>query len=192
MGNARLPDINKDNLLTNLLLQRKSARSYSHKSIRLDQISALLWSCQGINKHNRRTAPSAGALYPLEIYWADHEKFSHYHPHTHELDRLIEGDLRSELARAALAQEFIAEAPATLIITAVYERVTSKYGQTRGVRYVDMEAGHAAQNVLLQATAEGLASVPVGAFEDEQVSKVLKLPSKHIPLYLLPIGYTAG
>jgi SagB-type dehydrogenase family enzyme len=189
MSNTTLPDIKADNPFTNILLHRKSARSFSRKAISPEQMSHLLWACQGMQKDNRRTTPSAGALYPLEIYWADDQQLAHYNPQRHELEGLSEGDLRSKLARAALSQEFIAQAPATMILTAVYERVTKKYGQPRGIRYVDMEAGHAAQNVLLQATVEGLVSVPVGAFHDQQVSEILSLPAGHSPLYLLPLGY---
>ncbi len=192
MSNKNLPAIDKMRPLNRLLFQRGSFRSFQPKELDDQQVADLLWACQGLNQQDRRTAPSAGALYPLEIYWVDRDQLAHYIPHLHQLDVLNQADLRSQLARAALSQEFIAQAPATVVISAVYERVTGKYGKPRGIRYVDMEAGHAAQNVLLQATALGLGSVPVGAFHDEQVSTLLSLPSDHVPLYLLPVGYTTS
>ncbi|MGD8634616.1 MAG: SagB/ThcOx family dehydrogenase [Anaerolineales bacterium] len=188
----KLPEINKASALNNILIRRRSVRAYMPDALGDQVVSRMLWACQGITRGTHRTAPSAGGLYPLEIYWLDDLKLAHYEPKTHQLRILTHGDLRARVARSALDQDFIAKAPATLIITAVYERVTQKYGEPRGIRYVDMEAGHAAQNVLLQATAEGLASVPVGAFHDRDISAVLGLPEEHIPLYLLPIGYASS
>jgi SagB-type dehydrogenase family enzyme len=186
---VQLPDIDYQQEINLILLQRTSTRSFLPKPLTQEQMSNLLWACQGKNEHNRRTSPSAGALYPLEIYWIDGNYFAHYNPGSHQLEILMRRDTREELARAALRQDFIQEAPATILICAVYQRVTRKYGEQRGVRYVDMEAGHAAQNVLLQATAEGLGSVPVGAFRDAEISTLLRLPTDHAPLYLLPVGY---
>jgi SagB-type dehydrogenase family enzyme len=190
MSVEKLPDIDRESPLNSILSRRKSVRSFLPKKLLSEQTSKLLWACQGITQQNRRTAPSAGALYPLEIFWIDARMAAHYDAVTHSLRMLSNTDIRSDLARAALSQDFIGLAPATIVITAVYKRVTGKYGKARGSRYVDMEAGHAAQNVLLQAAAEGLGSVPVGAFNDEQVIDLLNLPSGHTPLYLIPIGYT--
>lgn len=192
MADRILPDVNKLEAFNKLLNERASVRNYLPQDVNDQQMGDLLWACQGLNQHDRRTAPSAGALYPLETYWVDRHGLAHYRPLLHQLEVQKQADLRSELARAAHSQQFIAEAPATIVITAVYERVTRKYGTPRGIRYVDMEAGHAAQNVHLQAVALGLGTVPVGAFRDEQVSTVLSLPPDHSPLYLLPIGYTTG
>ena len=111
----------------------------------------------------------------------------HYLPQTHSLERTLEGDLRQTLARLSVEQMFIAEAPASLLITAEYERTTKKYGE-RGLRYVHMEAGHVAQNVYLQAEALGLGTVTIGAFQDEEISQALKLPPSYRPLYVMPIG----
>jgi SagB-type dehydrogenase family enzyme len=189
MSLKRLPDIDRDAPLNSILFRRKSVRTFLSKQLLPEQKSNLLWACQGLTQQDRRTAPSAGALYPLEIYWIDEREVAHYDPFTHTLNVLSTIDIRSDLARAALSQDFIAQAPATIIISADYKRVTSRYGKPRGIRYVDMEAGHAAQNVLLQAAVEGLGSVPVGAFHDNQVIDLLSLPGDHIPLYLIPIGY---
>lgn len=189
MPTVQLPGFKKDSLLNKILDSRISTRAYRPGVLEDQIVSQLLWACQGLTPGNRRTTPSAGGLYPLEIYWLDHEHLAHYLPDTHELELLGQGDLRARVARTALDQDFISRAPATIIITAVYERVTQKYGESRGTRYVDMEAGHAVQNVLLQATVEGLSSVPIGAFNDREICSALRLPEDHIPLYMLPIGY---
>jgi len=157
----------------------------------MKEISQLLWAAQGITQssHNFRTAPSAGALYPLELYIVISDGVYHYNPHLHTLETLSTEDIRGSLSQAALGQRVIKDAPLSILITVVYERVTSKYGQ-RGNRYVDMEVGHSAQNIHLQAIALGLSSVPVGAFNDETVSKLLNLPPEHQPRYIIPVGHS--
>jgi len=176
------------------LQRRRSIREYRVRPLTVQQISQLLWAAQGIT-HPRgyRTAPSAGALYPIELfvnaweveglqaglYW--------YSPARHELERRSEAVPRKDLALAALDQEAIRLAPAVFVIAAVYRRTTRKYGE-RGIRYVYMEAGHVAQNLCLQATALNLGTVPIGAFYDNQVKRLLGLKEED-PLYLLPVGY---
>ncbi len=110
---------------------------------------------------------------------------------THALERFVEGDVRPTLARLAVGQTFIAEAPLALVITAEYERISQRYGD-RAARYVHMEAGHAAQNVYLQAEALGLGTVVVGSFQDEEIARALGLPAAHRPLYIMPVGYPAA
>ena len=140
-----------------------------------------------------RTAPSAGALYPLEVYVVvgNVEGLTsgvyRYVPTRHELTRIQDIDVRQDLARAGLGQTWIKEAAICIVITTVYERTTKKYGD-RGVRYVHMEAGHAAQNIYLQATALGLGMVTVGAFSDNQVREILGVPDDEVPLYVIPVG----
>jgi len=114
----------------------------------------------------------------------------HYDPRAHAVRSHRAGELRSKLRAAAFGQRCVGGAPATFVITGVFARTTTKYGRRAG-RYVLIEAGHAAQNLLLQATALGLGAVPVGAFQDKQVAKVLSLPKDHIPLYLIPVGVPA-
>jgi SagB-type dehydrogenase family enzyme len=169
---------------------RRSVRSYSGKDISLEDISQLLWSCQGITsaKQSLRAAPSAGALYPLEVYLVKKDGLFHYMPEGHKIERIADKDLRRELADASYGQVYVEQAGIDIVITAVYERVTSKYGN-RGIRYTDMEAGHAAQNVFLEAVSLGLSSVPIGAFDDNAVTKILNLPKDAKPLYILPVGY---
>jgi len=176
------------------LLKRRSTRDYTHDPLTLQEVSQLIWATQGItDPRGFRTAPSAGALYPLEIYVVvgDVENLAEgvykYNPHKHELLKVLDGNKRSELAKAALDQAWVKEAAIDIVIAAVYERTTVKYGD-RGIRYVHMEAGHAAQNLCLQATALDLGIVTVGAFYDEQVKEVLSLPGKEKPLYVIPIG----
>jgi SagB-type dehydrogenase family enzyme len=174
--------------LEEALSKRESVRSFSPKPLTKQEISQLLWSAQGVTRHwGARTAPSAGALFPLEIYVVLKEGVFHYSPQNNQLIRIIEQDARHNLAGAALGQKCIKEAPAVFVITAVYERTALKYGN-RAERYVKMEAGHAGQNLLLQATVLGLGAVPVGAFQDELVKQVLHLPANHEPLYVIPVG----
>lgn len=157
--------------------------------ITLEEISQILWAAQGITDASRgfRTAPSAGALYPLEIYLVTREGIFHYDYNAHALVQTYKGDIRKSLAKAAVEQEWVEKAPATLVITAVFERTMWKYGE-RGIGYVYMEVGHVAQNVYLQSVSLGLGSVAVGAFYDEQVQRLLNLSSEYKPIYMISIG----
>ena len=177
--------------LEETLEKRRSKRSFTPKELGWEQISQLLWAGQGVagkTYYGFRTAPSAGALYPLEIYLVIKEGVYNYKPETHELERTIESDLRGQLSRAALGEEAIEEAPVDIVIAAVYRRMEWRYRE-RAVRYVHIEVGHIAQNIHLQAVALGLGSVPIGAFRDEQVQRVLSLPKDQQPLYIIPVGY---
>jgi len=176
------------------LLKRRSIREYIGDPLTLQEVSQLLWAAQGITDlRGFRTAPSAGALYPLEVYVVvGHienlaKGVYKYKPNEHELVKVLDGDKREELAKAALGQAWVKETAINLVITAVYKRTTVKYGD-RGIRYVHMEAGHAAQNLCLQATAMDLGTVTIGAFYDEQVKEVLNLPEDEQPLYIIPVG----
>jgi len=183
--------------LTEAFDKRRSVRDYTERSVTLAQLAQLLWAAQGVNDPSGlRTAPSAGALYPLELVLVvgkvaglDNGVYR-YRPRHHALKLIAKADHRTRLAKAALGQAWIANNPAVLVITAVYERTTRKYGQ-RGKRYVHIEVGHAAQNVLLQAVALGLGAAVVGAFDDATVADVLGLPASEHPLYLLPVGWPA-
>jgi len=189
------PRYDSDVSIEQSLLKRRSTRSYTGEPVTLQELSQLLWAAQGITDSGRgfRTAPSAGALYPLEVYVVAGDVQNlvsgiyKYEPDGHELARLIDGDKRSELADVALAQPCVKEGALAIVFTAVYERTTVKYGE-RGIRYVHIEVGHAAQNVCLQAVAMGLGIVPVGAFHDEPVARLLNLPDNEQPLYIIPVG----
>ena len=174
--------------LEECIYKRESIRRYENKSIEPDKISQILWATQG-KKGNKRTVPSAGATYPLEIYVTIKDKgFYYYNYNNHVLELNNEDDLTHELTEASWNQTFIAEAYLNIIICAEYSRTTQRYGE-RGIRYVYMEVGHCAQNIHLEAVALGLVSVPIGAFNDKDVKEVLRLPKKIEPLYIIPIGY---
>ena len=176
--------------LEEALARRRSVRQFSSRPLTEQELSQLLWAAQGItDPEGLRTAPSAGALYPLELYVATAGGFYHYVPQRHRLPKHSEGDLRPALYRAALEQTPVLEAPAVFVIAAVYERTAQKYGRDRTPRYVHIEAGHAAQSLLLQAVALNLGAVPIGAFEDAQVLMVLLLHTGQRPIYLIPVGH---
>lgn len=175
--------------LEQALAARRSERAFRSDPLTPDEVGQLLWAAQGItHPDGLRTAPSAGARYPLELYLASAEGVFHYRPDGHALEALRPGDIRGELCAAALQQEWILEAPVVFVLTAVYERVEARYGPQRGPRYVHLEAGHAAQNLLLQAVALDLRAVVVGAFDDGAVQSALEVPDDHRPLYLIPVG----
>ncbi len=176
------------------LLKRKSIRQYTPEPLTLAEVSQLLWAGQGINRPGGyRTAPSAGALYPLELYLISGNVeqlpagFYHYQPDIHSLEQVMLGDLRADLSQAALSQEAVEEAPAVILITAIYQRTTGKYGE-RGIRYVHMEVGCTAENIYLQAVSLNMGTVFIGAFHDDQIKRLLNLDDQEQPLSLLPIG----
>jgi len=172
--------------------ERMSIRSYKDTSLTLKEISQLLWASQGIVASGRRASPSAGATYPLEIFLVAGKVeglkpgLYKYINKEHSLELIKEGDLRTALSAAALGQDTLLKAPATLVVAAVFERTRARYG-AKAERYVHMEAGHVGENIMLQATALGLGTVPVGAFVDSEVKKLLGI--KEEPLYLFPVGW---
>ena len=184
------PRLDGDMALEAAIAERRSVRTFRSDPLTQEQIGQLLWAAQGITDDLQgfRAAPSAGALYPLEIYVILPDGLYHYQPDGHRLTRLTTEDLRSAVWEAGLRQGALREAPAIFLFTAVYARTAERYGD-RAPRYVHIEVGHAAQNLLLQAVALGLSSVPIGAMEDEQLQSALDLPDEHEPLYLLPVGY---
>jgi SagB-type dehydrogenase family enzyme len=175
--------------LEEVLTERRSVRSFRPDALSPQQIAQLCWAAQGVTDGatGRRTCPSAGALYPLELYVATAGGVEHYVPTGGSLQKVLDADVRGKLAGAALHQGFVEDAPAVFVITAVVSRMARKYAG-RARRYVDMEVGHAGQNILLQAQALGLGAVAVGAFEDDQAARVLSLPADEEVLYLIPVG----
>jgi len=182
---------------------RRSRRQFQNRPISMEQLSQILWAAYGVTlplpnhpelRGGLRTTPSAGAMYPLEFYVVVgnvqglEPGVYRYVSGEHKLVRTMAGDLRRELSDAALGQVMIREAPVTLVFSAVFERMTRRYGP-RGRRYVYIEIGHASQNVYLQVEALGLGTCAIGAFVDSRVSQVLQLPANEEPLYLMPIGY---
>jgi SagB-type dehydrogenase family enzyme len=198
--------------LEETILRRRSIRRYQKQPVELSQLSQVLWSAQGITGTGGfRAAPSAGATYPLEIFVAIGKQgvimrevptasrqapeelasgIYHYEVDAHALTLQKSGDLRPDLARAALDQEFIVEAPVDIVICAIYYRTSYRYGG-RGERYVHIEVGHVGENIHLQALALGLATVEVGAFHDEEVRKVLGVQEQTKPVYIMPLGRAA-
>ena len=177
------------------LLKRQSIRDYSDLEISLENLSQLFWAAQGVTRQGGgRTAPSAGALYPLELYILIRkvEKINpgiyHYDPHKHSLSLVKSGNFSNDLMEASLNQHPIGDAVINIIITAEFLRTTKKYGE-RGNQYVYLEAGHAAQNIYLQATALELGTVVIGAFKDELVQNVIGCPDSHKPVYVIPVGF---
>jgi SagB-type dehydrogenase family enzyme len=201
-GKINLPEPNTegDISLEEAIARRKSVRRFSPQPLSLSQLSQLLWAADGLrNPSSRyRTVPSAGATYPLEIFvvcgWNGVEGLNagvyRYDIPGHSLSLHVDGDARGELAAAALDQEFLLQAPVTVVVCAEYERTSLRYGG-RAERYINFEVGHTGQNIYLQAAALGLGTVAVGAFYDEEVAKTLRLDSQFRPLYIMPIGKPA-
>jgi SagB-type dehydrogenase family enzyme len=175
--------------LEEAIARRRSVREFTNDVLSWQDLSLLLWAAQGItDARGLRAAPSAGALYPLEISVVLPSGAYRYVPASHAAELLSERDLREDLWQAGLRQDALRQAPAIFVIAAVYERTEAKYGQ-RAERYVKLEAGHAAQNLLLQAVVLELGAVPIGAFYDDRVQAALSLPADHQPLYLIPVGH---
>lgn len=186
------PDLEGEFSLEEVLADRRSVREYGEQELSLDEIGQLLWAAQGITSdRGYRTAPSAGALYPLEVYVATEQGLYHYSAQGHQVERRRLAEWRPALCLAALSQDPVCLAPAVFVITSVRERTAQKYGE-RADRYVHLEAGHAAQNLLLQAVSLGLGAVPIGAFHDAEVKAALDLPADHEPLYLIAVGREMG
>ena len=180
--------------------QRRTVRKFASRPLDADQLSQLLWAAQGITGKRgfKRAAPSAGALYPMDIYAVvgqdSVEKMEagvfHYQPDGHSLSLVTPSDVREKVARAALSQMWIARAPLSMVITAEFKRVTIKY-KKRGVIYAVIEAGHMGQNLFLQAEALGLKAGIVGAFHENKLIEAVGIPASHEPLVVMPIGYQA-
>ena len=168
---------------------RRSIRGFEDKDLTLQTLANILWAAQGITDGGRgfRAVPSAGATYPLEIFIAKKDGLFRYIPQSHGLKKEKDKDIRKDIAKKALSQMFIADAGVVIVIAAVFERTTWRY-RARGERYVHIEVGHCAQNIHLEAVALGLGSVPIGAFDDNGLKKVLGLKEEE-PLYIIPVGY---
>ncbi len=186
------PKYSSDISVEEALKNRRSVRSYKDEALTIEEVSQLLWAAQGLTREwGGRTAPSAGATYPLETYLVVGSVINlqpgvyKYDPEKHSIELTLKKDVRKDLAEAALGQSFIWQAPIDIVLAAVYRRTTGRYRE-RGNRYVHMEIGHVGQNVHLQCETMGLGTVMVGAFNDEQVKKVLGIEAE--PLYIMPVG----
>jgi len=189
------PKYDSDTSVEQALLGRRSVRGYKDEPLTLTEVSQLLWAAQGITGPGKdfRTAPSAGALYPLEVYVVIGnvegvaKGVYKYRPPEHKIVKIRDEDVRDELTAAALGQTWVGDGSVVIVFSAVYEKTTQKYGD-RGIRYVYMEAGHAAQNVYLQAVSLNLGTVVVGAFKDDEVRSILNMLDEETPLYIMPVG----
>ncbi|MCD6407473.1 SagB/ThcOx family dehydrogenase [bacterium] len=194
MREIKLPPVLKKGKITleETLTARRSVRNYKDEPLTLQEISQLLWACDGkTSEWGGRTSPSAGATYPLEIYIVVgnvegiEPGLYHYVIENHSLVEVKKGDLRRKLSSVCLNQTMVVEAPVSIVISGIFERTTTRYGE-RGIRYVFMEVGHCGQNIHLQSEALGLGTVMIGAFDDEGVRKVLGI--KENVFYICPVG----
>jgi SagB-type dehydrogenase family enzyme len=189
------PDLSGNVSIEQALYKRRSVRTYGDEHLSIKEVAQLLWAGQGITELSSglRTAPSAGATYPIELYVVAgnidglEPGVYRYFPNTHSLRLVLSGDIRHELSAAALQQPSVSHAPATILITGIVSRIEQRYGR-RAERYVYMEAGHVSQNIYLQATALKIATVVVGAFQDNSVTDLLMLGNDESVLYLMPVG----
>ena len=198
------PVLTGDVSIEKVLHERRSVRSYTDDPVTLEEVSQLLWASYGITytreglpdfiRGGFKTAPSAGARYPLEIYLvAGNVKgllpgVYWYVPEGHVIHRLADGDVRIDLQAACLSQKFAGEAPISIVWSAVYERCTEKYGERGRERYVCMDLGHSAQNVYLQCGSLGLGTCAIGAFSDDALKKLIGMTEEEVPLYVMPVG----
>jgi SagB-type dehydrogenase family enzyme len=176
------------------IARRRSRRAYRSDPLRLADVAQLLWAAQGVTgPEQQRTAPSAGALHPLALYLCAtrveglEPGIYRYRSADHDLEPVCLGDKRRDLAAAAVWQDCIRFSACVLLFAADYSCTTAKYGE-RGIRYVHIEVGAAAENVLLEATALGLGTVIVGSFDDAQVAAIAHLPDKLAPIAMMPVG----
>ena len=178
--------------LNEAIAARRSTRDFAPEQLRTEELSQLLWAAQGITgPRDERATPSAGGLYPLVLHVLDAGGVHRYVPSSHALEQLSDVDCRRQLAGACLDQLFVGAAPVALVFGSMRRRARARYG-VRADRYAMIEAGHAAQNVLLQAAALGLAAVPVGAFYDDEVNRQAQLGDRVDALYVLPVGQPAS
>ena len=189
-----LPKYNSNTSIEQALLKRRSVRNYKDEPTTIKEISQLLWAAQGITSPSGlRAAPSAGALYPLELYIVSSNVTDlpvgiyKYRLPRHELVHISKEDKKIDLANAAFGRSFINKAAVVIVFSAVYQRTTIKYGQ-RGIRYVHMDIGHAAQNIYLQAVSLGLGTVAVGSFDDDEIKKIVGMPDEEQAIYMMPVG----
>jgi SagB-type dehydrogenase family enzyme len=176
------------------LARRRSVRAFRSDPLTLAELGQVCWAAQGVTAPwNGRTAPSAGATYPVRVYAAIGAVVGldaglyRYVPYGHRLEHVRPADVRAELTTAALGQDAIASAPVSLVITAVITAIARRYG-ARATRFAHLEAGHVAQNVALEAVALSLGTVPIGAFDDAEVAGILTCARTELALYILPLG----
>lgn len=202
LGSFDLPPatVSSDMSVDQAIKSRRSVRSFSATSLTLQDVSQLLWASQGItdSERNFRAAPSAGHVFPMEIYLVTGNNsiqgleagIYHYNPFNNTLEKIVEGDQRYNLSQAAHQQKWVENAPISLVVTGNYQKMKEKYPDERiSTRFVDIEAGHIGENIYLEAVAHGMGTVAIGSFYDDQMINLLKLPSTETPIYIYPVGY---
>jgi len=175
------------------LAKRRSVREFSSEALKRSQIGQLAWAGQGVTDSQRglRTAPSAGAMYPIELFFATAEGVYAYRPTEHSLLQTSQQDIRSNLARATATPEPVIGAGCAIIVTGSSRKLASRFG-SKSRTYVALEAGHVAQNIQLQAVCLGLGSVTVGGLDTAAVRKVCRMSRDTEPLYVICVGYPVG
>ncbi len=183
--------------LASLLERRISTRLFQTAPLDLSEVASVLWAGCGPLDDGRMTIPSAGAIYPLELYLVSGSVEGlapgvyGYDSRRGSLGLIASGDVRAALSTACLGQPWVASAPASVVICAEPGRTTARYGD-RGISFVWMEAGHSSQNIYLMCAALGLGTVAVGAFDDSLVASVVGLVEGIVPLYVMPFGHPAN
>jgi SagB-type dehydrogenase family enzyme len=174
--------------LEEAIRSRRSFRDFDEHTLDDGELAQLFWAAQGVtDAAGHRSAPSNGDTYPVELYAAVPDGVLHYLPVQHAVEYVgYDGDIRFDLMNAALGQPSIAVAGAIFVISVVESR-GAKFGE-RAERYVLLEAGHVAQNLLLQATAIGLRCTPIGNVDDISVHRVMGIESRDLPVYLVAVG----
>jgi SagB-type dehydrogenase family enzyme len=189
------PYIDSKVSLEKTLWERRSQRTYKAFPLDIKEISQLLWAGQGITdyEHGKRTAPSANAKYPLDLYlvvfYADglDKGIYEYLPEKHGLKKVFEDTKRDDIIKACNFQGAVSQSSVTIIIAGTYTRMSDKYNES-DIRFTYAEVGHTSQNIFLQATALGLGTVVIGGFKQDELSKVLQFPVDTKALYVMPVG----
>jgi SagB-type dehydrogenase family enzyme len=186
------PNLTSKVSLEEAIERRRSMRRFGPGTLPVATIGQLLWAGQGITSPDGRlrASPSAGAMYPLELYVVTAAEVMHYLPQGHRAETRASPDLRPQLRALAVDQASITGAPVVIVIAADYSRLTQRYG-ANAKPYTDHEVGHAAENMLLQASALGLAAVPISAVDGSKAAQLLALPAGQTVIYLIPVGYPA-
>jgi len=204
IGTVQLPapQLTGSTSVEKAIYDRRSVRRYTNQSLTLQDVEQLMWAAQGITNTTTgfRAAPSAGATYPLEIYILVgnrsvnglNQGLYHFNPYNNTLEQILGNDARPQLSTAANGQPWVEQAPVDIIITGNYQKMIDKYkDETLSTRFVNMEAGHAGENIYLEAGARGLVTVALGSFKDDQVHQILTIPSDESTLYIFPVGHSA-
>lgn len=184
------PDTEGQVTVAQAIKHRRNIRNFTSEPLRLDQIAQLAWAAQGITdeKTGSRAAPSAGAIYPMQLHIVLPDGLYRYNPESHSITKTVNKDIRRNLHLAAFSQSIVSKALCSFVISGSARKIEAKY-RNKGERFICLEAGHIAQNLQLQAVALGLGSATIGALDSKNVAKVCKLDPLQEPLYIICVGY---